>query len=94
MHDFQGLHVRGMHLYRDSPAVSTQVRASRAQPGEERALQAQLRAMAARRSSMERCNMVHGAIEGDGGSGGIAEGLRELELHLASVQSSEQAHAG
>lgn len=71
-----------------------QVRASGVYAGEERELQRSLRAMAARRSCMDRCSLVHAALQGDGANVGLSEELRDLELHLASVRSSEQSHAG
>ncbi|KAK9798188.1 hypothetical protein WJX73_001384 [Symbiochloris irregularis] len=79
---------------RDSmQALVDEVVANGLQPGEEVQLRQALQAMAARQGSAERCSLVRGAIQGDGSGGGLTEGLRDVEFHLAAVQASETARA-
>jgi hypothetical protein len=70
-----------------------QVRAAEVQAGEEAALRLRLRQMEARRASVQRCGMVHTAVMGDSGAGGLHEGLRSVQTQLSAVLADEEAYA-
>lgn len=71
-----------------------QVQHSRLQSGEERQLRATLRQLESRRSSVERAGLVHLAVMGEGGIGGVLQGVRALEGHVNAILAQEEAHAG
>ena len=71
-----------------------QVQQSRLQPGEERQLRATLRQLESRRSSVERAGLVHLAVMGEGGLGGVLQGVRALESHVNGILAQEETHAG
>lgn len=71
-----------------------QVQQSKLQPGEERQLRATLRQLESRRSSVERAGLVHLAVMGEGGLGGVLQGVRALEGHVNAILAQEEAHAG
>ena len=70
-----------------------QVQQSKLVEGEERQLRATLRQLESRRSSVERAGLVHLAVMGDGGLGGVMQGLRTLEGHANAILDQEEAHA-
>ncbi|KAL3146260.1 hypothetical protein ABBQ32_002962 [Trebouxia sp. C0010 RCD-2024] len=72
----------------------TEVQHSRLQSGEERQLRATLRQLESRRSSVERAGLVHLAVMGEGGIGGVLQGVRALEGHVNAILAQEEAHAG
>jgi hypothetical protein len=71
----------------------SQVRAAGLEEGEERQLRASLRQMESRRQAVERCSMVRLAVSGDGGGGGVLDGLRGVEAHLHAILMQEEAAA-
>lgn len=70
-----------------------QVQQARLAEGEERVLRARLRQLESRRSSVERAGLVHLAVSGEGGVGGVLEGLRTLEGHVDAILAQEEAYA-
>ena len=70
-----------------------QVQQSRLVEGEERRLRATLRQLESRRSTVERAGLLHLAVMGEGGVGGIMHGLRALESHANAILDQEEAHA-
>ena len=77
------------HLRYSSCAV--QVAAQDLAPGEDRGLRGRLRQLEARRSSVERAGLVHSALSGDGGVGGLDDMLRSVRSHLQAIAEQEQA---
>lgn len=53
-----------------------------------------LRQLESRRSSVERAGLVHLAVMGEGGIGGVLQGVRALEGHVNAILAEEEAHAG
>lgn len=70
-----------------------QVQQSRLIEGEERRLRATLRQLESRRSTVERAGLLHLAVMGEGGVGGVMQGLRVLEGHASAILDQEEAHA-
>ena len=70
-----------------------QVRQSGLHEGEEHQLRAQLRQLDSRRASVERAGLMHLAVSGEGGVGGVMQGLRTLEAHVDAILDQEEAHA-
>lgn len=70
-----------------------QVQQSRLVEGEERRLRATLRQLEARRCTVERAGLLHLAVMGEGGVGGVMQGLRALESHASAILDQEEAHA-
>lgn len=70
-----------------------QVQQSRLVEGEERWLRATLRQLESRRSTVESAGLVHLAVMGEGGVGGVMQGLRALEGHANAILDQEEAHA-
>ena len=70
-----------------------QVQQSRLVEGEERQLRATLRQLESRRSTVERAGLLHLAVMGEGGVGGVMQGLRALEGHASAILDQEDAHA-
>ena len=68
-----------------------QVAAEDLAPGEDRKLRLCLRQLEARRSSVERAGLVHSALSGDGGVGGLDDMLRSVRGHLQAIAEQEQA---
>ena len=71
-----------------------QVRQAKLEEGEQQFLRARLRQLEARRSSVERAGLVHLAVSGEGGVGGVVEALRNLEGHVDAILAQEEAHTG
>ena len=69
-----------------------QVQQAKLEEGEQQFLRARLRQLEARRSSVERAGLVHLAVSGEGGVGGVVEALRELEGHVDAILAQEEAH--
>ena len=70
-----------------------QVSAEDLTPGEDRTLRSRLRQLEARRSSVERAGLVHSALSGDGGVGGLDDMLRTVRGHLQAIAEQEQAYS-
>ena len=70
-----------------------QIQQSRLVEGEERTLRAKLRQLEARRSSVERAGLMGLAASGEGGVGGVVEGLRTLQGHVDAILAQEEAYA-
>ena len=70
-----------------------QVQQSRLVEGEERRLRATLKQLESRRSTVERAGLVHLAVMGEEGVGGVMQGLRALEGHANAILDQEEAHS-
>ena len=70
-----------------------QVSAEDLTSGEDRTLRSRLRQLEARRYSIERAGLVHSALSGDGGVGGLDDMLRTVRGHLQAIAEQEQAYS-
>lgn len=77
----------------DLQATIWEIKQSRLVEGEERILRAKLRQLEARRSSVDRAGLMGLAASGEGGVGGVVEGLRTLQGHVDAILAQEEAYA-
>ena len=89
---FHAANINAAHLA-NTVDLHLQIRQSKLEEDEERNLRARLRQLEARRSSVERAGLMRQAALGDGGVGGVVEGLRTLQGHVDAILAQEEAYA-